>query len=177
MTCVGTNRNVHQNWPDATGIRESEAGTSPWSGFAGAAGRTLGMNLPDSTRRSRDPALAWQSGPGKGLRSQTVRGAETWTQGMSDSASKLVRVQVRFVGRVQGVGFRATCRDIASGHAVTGWVRNEADGSVVLEAQGSAEAVEVYLRAVEATMGRFIGSAARMGVTALEGEKRFEIRR
>jgi acylphosphatase len=96
---------------------------------------------------------------------------------MSDSASKLVRVQVRFVGRVQGVGFRATCRDIASGHAVTGWVRNEADGSVVLEAQGSAEAVEVYLRAVEATMGRFIGSAARMGVTALEGEKRFEIRR
>jgi hypothetical protein len=37
--------------------------------------------------------------------------------------------------------------------------------------------VEVYLRAVEATMGRFIGSAARMGVTALEGEKRFEIRR
>ncbi len=96
---------------------------------------------------------------------------------MSDSASKLVRVQVRFVGRVQGVGFRATCRDIASGHAVTGWVRNEADGSVVLEAQGSAEAVEVYLRAVEATMGRFIGSAARMGLGVVVDERRFEVRR
>jgi len=96
---------------------------------------------------------------------------------MSDSASKLVRVQARFEGRVQGVGFRATCRDIARGHAVTGWVRNEADGSVVLEAQGSAEAVEVYLRAVEATLGRFITLAARMSVTALEGEKRFEVRR
>jgi hypothetical protein len=48
---------------------------------------------------------------------------------------------------------------------------------VALEAQGSEEAVEVYLRAVEATLGRFIASAARMSVTALEGEKRFEVRR
>lgn len=96
---------------------------------------------------------------------------------MSDSASKLVRVQARFEGRVQGVGFRATCRDIARGHAVTGWVRNETDGSVMMEAQGSEEAVEVYLRAVEATMGRFIGSAARMRVDVVAAERGFEVRR
>lgn len=96
---------------------------------------------------------------------------------MHDSTSKVVRMQVRFVGRVQGVGFRATCRDIARGHAVTGWVRNEADGSVVLEAQGTAEAVEVYLRAVEATMGRFIVSAARMKADVVAAETGFVVRR
>jgi acylphosphatase len=96
---------------------------------------------------------------------------------MNDSTDKMVRVQVRFVGRVQGVGFRATCRDIAGGHAVTGWVRNEADGSVMLEVQGSIDAVERYLRAVEATMGRFIVSTARMNVDVVAEERRFEVRR
>lgn len=45
-------------------------------------------------------------------------------------------------GRVQGVGFRATTADEARRLSLAGWVRNRADGSVEVLAEGSAEALE-----------------------------------
>lgn len=48
-------------------------------------------------------------------------------------------------GRVQGVCYRASTVDEARGHGLTGWVRNLADGSVELEAQGEAERIEQLL--------------------------------
>ena len=45
-----------------------------------------------------------------------------------------------FKGRVQGVGFRFRCFSIANG--VTGWVRNEYDGSVSMEVQGEGMQIE-----------------------------------
>ena len=39
-------------------------------------------------------------------------------------------VSVRITGRVQGVGFREWTRHEAVGLGLTGWVRNESDGSV-----------------------------------------------
>lgn len=47
-----------------------------------------------------------------------------------------VRVQVR--GRVQGVMFRDACRHEAERLGITGWVRNEPDGTVAMEAEGDA---------------------------------------
>ena len=46
------------------------------------------------------------------------------------------RVSVIVTGRVQGVSFRASTVREARAHGLTGWVRNLADGSVELEAQG-----------------------------------------
>ncbi|NNM27707.1 MAG: acylphosphatase, partial [Phycisphaerales bacterium] len=43
---------------------------------------------------------------------------------------------VIFRGRVQGVFFRATTRALAQDYAVTGWGRNEADGSVRCVVEG-----------------------------------------
>ncbi|MGI6230047.1 MAG: acylphosphatase [Tractidigestivibacter sp.] len=54
------------------------------------------------------------------------------------------RVHVRFVGEVQGVGFRWTSRQIAAGLGLTGWVKNESDGSVTLELQGNSEDVAAF---------------------------------
>ena len=51
-------------------------------------------------------------------------------------------IELIFHGRVQGVGFRATARDHAQGLGLVGWVRNEADGTVRLVAQGPSEVVD-----------------------------------
>ena len=72
---------------------------------------------------------------------------------MSRPRQPVIRVQVRYSGRVQGVGFRATCVWIAqtvvdTADPITGWVRNEADGDVLVEAQGSPGALEGFWREV-----------------------------
>ena len=41
-----------------------------------------------------------------------------------------------FHGRVQGVGFRYTAKYLARSMNLTGWVKNEYDGTVVMEVQG-----------------------------------------
>lgn len=53
--------------------------------------------------------------------------------------------RVRVTGRVQGVAFRAWTRDEASRLGLTGWVRNESDGSVSAVICGSRDAVSVML--------------------------------
>ena len=58
------------------------------------------------------------------------------------------RLSVQIEGRVQGVGFRNFTQMRARQLGVTGWVRNEADGSVRLEAEGPRAALEELLDAV-----------------------------
>jgi len=53
-------------------------------------------------------------------------------------------------GTVQGVGFRFTTRRLAVHLGLTGWVRNEPDGSVALCAQGSEGAVDRLIGFLEA---------------------------
>lgn len=89
----------------------------------------------------------------------------------------MVRVRVRYTGRVQGVGFRATCSDLARGAPISGWVMNEHDGSVTLEAQGDEGDVEAYLSRVRETMGRYIRSEERGSVPVEPEESSFGIRR
>lgn len=66
---------------------------------------------------------------------------------------------MRYTGRVQGVGFRATAQRIAVTLAVSGWVRNEPDGSVLLEAQGQEHDVRTLLGELDRVMGRRIAAA------------------
>lgn len=47
------------------------------------------------------------------------------------------RVEVRYEGRVQGVGFRYTAASLASRVPVSGYVQNLPDGSVRLIAEGA----------------------------------------
>ena len=56
-----------------------------------------------------------------------------------------IRRRVRIVGRVQGVGFRVSCRHEASALGVAGAVRNLADGSVEAVFEGPAPVVEQML--------------------------------
>jgi acylphosphatase len=54
-------------------------------------------------------------------------------------------VDVRITGMVQGVSFRAYTRQQAQGLGVTGWVRNEPDGSVAGHFEGPAHAVDALV--------------------------------
>jgi acylphosphatase len=56
-----------------------------------------------------------------------------------------VRCRAIVSGRVQGVFFRDTCERVATGLGVRGWVRNRADGSVEVVAEGSRDAVSELL--------------------------------
>ena len=47
-----------------------------------------------------------------------------------------IRKRIVFHGRVQGVGFRYTARHLAQSIGLSGWVRNEYDGTVLMEVQG-----------------------------------------
>ena len=57
-----------------------------------------------------------------------------------------IRKNYTFTGRVQGVGFRSTALYYAQRLGLTGWVKNEWDGTVVLEAQGPEEAHKELIR-------------------------------
>lgn len=52
------------------------------------------------------------------------------------------RLEARVSGRVQGVAFRWHTREQARRLGLTGWVRNQPDGSVRLVAEGDRESLE-----------------------------------
>lgn len=60
-----------------------------------------------------------------------------------------IAVDAKITGRVQGVAFRAWTRDEADRRGLTGWVRNELDGSVRALFMGPADAVSAMLEAVK----------------------------
>ena len=60
-----------------------------------------------------------------------------------------IRQELHFFGQVQGVGFRYTAKYTASSLGITGWVRNEWDGSVKMEAQGSQIKIKNLIKQLE----------------------------
>lgn len=64
---------------------------------------------------------------------------------------KTVRRRWRFTGRVQGVGFRYFACCAAQKLELTGWVANNWDGSVTLEAQGDAAKLDKLIPLIEHT--------------------------
>lgn len=67
------------------------------------------------------------------------------------------QVEVIYRGRVQGVGFRYTVLHLAEGFTLTGFVRNEWDGSVCLTAEGERAELERFLRTImDSRLDRYI---------------------
>ncbi|HAJ74750.1 MAG TPA: acylphosphatase [Lachnospiraceae bacterium] len=61
----------------------------------------------------------------------------------------IVRRRFEFAGRVQGVGFRWRTKIAAEELDLTGWVKNEWDGSVIMEVQGPPEKIEKLITTLQ----------------------------
>jgi acylphosphatase len=70
--------------------------------------------------------------------------------------SPLHRRHVHYSGRVQGVGFRYTVKNIAMRFDVSGYVRNLPDGRVELIIEGPASEIDTMLQSVHERMNGYI---------------------
>lgn len=87
-----------------------------------------------------------------------------------------MRRHYQFFGDVQGVGFRYWAAQAARDLGITGWVRNEYDGSVEMEAQGTEEELDHLPEVIGA--GRYV-DISHMDVkqiAEIEGERGFSVR-
>jgi acylphosphatase len=84
--------------------------------------------------------------------------------------------QVIYTGRVQGVGFRYTARQIASGYEVIGWVKNLEDGRVELQAMAEEEEMEAFLAEIQdSNLGSLIKEQVVTEIPLLTGVRGFSI--
>lgn len=85
----------------------------------------------------------------------------------------MVRKHIVFYGSVQGVGFRWRAKNAAEHFSCTGWVRNEWDGSVSMEIQGTEEAIESVILAIEKGTFVHIENMDMKDIPVVDGEYGF----
>jgi acylphosphatase len=96
---------------------------------------------------------------------------------MEMTTIRQVNRTVIYTGHVQGVGFRYTARSIAGRYAVTGYVKNLADGRVELVAEGESRELDEFLREVRVALSNHIREEKCDVQAASGGFRGFEIRR
>ena len=87
-----------------------------------------------------------------------------------------IRESIDFYGRVQGVGFRYKLGYLAQMYSVTGWARNEYDGSVSTELQGLEEDIDKIIQALYNDRYIEIDNIRRRRIPPAEDERSFGIR-
>ena len=85
----------------------------------------------------------------------------------------LIRKHITFYGWVQGVGFRYRAHQAANLYGCTGWVRNEWDGSVTMEIQGTEENIDKVILAIERGSYVRIENMDSRTIPLAEGESGF----
>lgn len=88
---------------------------------------------------------------------------------------EIVRKHYVFRGRVQGVGFRYHAFYAAKECNVTGWVRNQYDGTVEMEGQGTKEELERVIQMLDSQQHIEIEEIEDRTIAIVEEEDRFYI--
>ena len=89
---------------------------------------------------------------------------------------EMVRYHFFFTGRVQSVGFRYKASYLAKEYGLTGFVKNEYDGSVSLEIQGLDEKITELVECLKRDRFIRIYSMSKEKIDLVEGEKDFKIK-
>ena len=87
-----------------------------------------------------------------------------------------IRQSIQFYGRVQGVGFRYKLGYLADKYSVTGWARNEYDGSVSAELQGLVGEIDQIIQQLKQDRYIDITGMDRQNIPPDEQENGFHIR-
>ncbi|MCX5789916.1 MAG: acylphosphatase [Elusimicrobia bacterium] len=88
----------------------------------------------------------------------------------------LTRKHVVVAGLVQGVGYRWFAMEAARSCRVTGWVRNNPDGTVEAEAQGTPAAIAGFVSALRrGPRSSRIESVQESDVGVKSGETDFDV--
>jgi acylphosphatase len=87
----------------------------------------------------------------------------------------MVREHIRFTGKVQGVGFRYTCSSLAKKLGLTGWIRNDPDGAVTGEFQGTAPDIEALVTNLNLQRLIRVDWAERTVIPDLPNDRIFEV--
>lgn len=87
-----------------------------------------------------------------------------------------IRQQLRFKGRVQGVGFRYTANQIAQKLGITGWVYNDYDGTVLMEAQGTKSQISQMINLLEKGTFIEIDSIDKIDLQIEQNEQSFRVK-
>jgi len=66
------------------------------------------------------------------------------------------RLQVIYIGTVQGVGFRWTAERAATSLNLAGWVKNLPDGTVEVMAEGEEDNLNRFVDRINSMMGHYI---------------------
>ncbi len=85
----------------------------------------------------------------------------------------LVRYKMVFTGRVQGVGFRYKACNVANQYRMTGYVKNEYDGSVSVEIQGTEQEIYMFLKSMASDRYIVIRGLEKERIPVEEDERSF----
>ena len=66
------------------------------------------------------------------------------------------RLEIEFIGNVQGVGFRYTTENIARRYAVKGCVKNLANNNVEVIAEGEELTLKAFLDDIKGSLAQYI---------------------
>ena len=91
------------------------------------------------------------------------------------SGRELLRKRLVFRGRVQGVGFRWRARAAAHNAGATGWVRNNYDGSVTMELQGSDAQIDRVIQTLDRDRYIRIASMEARSIPPEKNERSFSV--
>ena len=88
-----------------------------------------------------------------------------------------IHLNIRVLGKVQGVYFRHSTKAVADQLGIVGWVKNESDGSVYIEAEGDKAMMDAFIEWCEEGPERAVVDSINMVEDELKSYNNFIVKK
>lgn len=89
--------------------------------------------------------------------------------------NEIKHYDIQVLGKVQGVFFRATTKEVAAELGINGWVKNEEDGSVKIQAEGTDDQLSEFLKYCKEGSKNALVDEVKISLGDVNFFKKFEI--